>query len=198
MQRDLSANIESTQSTPLSLTTHYPRLKAVNRQHALVLDSTIISPCSARSSTANAAIMFGVLRPPSPPERRSAPAPTGSSPPPRSLAPMPPSDFSQPRRPPRRHQRLGRQPRFRNCDRPLTFQSSLAQVRPRRQLREPSKSHPRPTKAQARREQTAGVPIQDAGNCEEGWDVEGGDGDAGAQSWPIGGFERASYIATNE
>lgn len=37
--------------------------------------------------------MFGVLRPPSPPER-SAPTPEGISPPPRSLAPMPPSDFS--------------------------------------------------------------------------------------------------------
>ena len=37
--------------------------------------------------------MFGVLRPPSPPER-PAPTPEGAPPPPQSLAPMPPSDFA--------------------------------------------------------------------------------------------------------
>ena len=78
-----------------------------------------------------------------------------------------------PRRRTHRLQKLGSSPGLCSGHRTLPIQSSLAQMRPRRHLREPAQPHTRTAKAQAGRESFARMPIQDAGEFEEGRDLEG-------------------------
>lgn len=87
--------------------------------------------------------------------------------------PNAPQRIQFPRRLARWLQRLGCSPRFRSGHRSLAIQSSLAQMRPRRHLRESPQPHSGTTKAQAGRESSARMSIQDAGKREERWGMEG-------------------------
>ncbi len=87
-----------------------------------------------------------------------------------------PERIQFPRRAARRLQRLGCSPRLRSGHRSLPNQSPLAQMRPRRHLREPPQPYPRTTKAQAGRESSVGMSVQDAGKRKKRWDLEGRDG----------------------